>query len=226
MSNENIRQAIRKFIAEEEADDRNKNLDAHNVTVDTFYQTPVTTNTQGENGNLILTSETLNNSDALAETLKRLTINATIYYESFENDTKGNPASDPKVATHNSDGNKRKVTDTRNRKLQQKLLSNRTLPIITTVIDHLITDIVATCGWTTHALTAPTMKGFTTGAVCSRARILRTPGHVSRKDRDSTIPCGGDVVVRSYRDNGPVLIGGIVVTRTMENSGRQDIIKK
>ena len=49
ISNEKIQQAISKVIAEEEADTRNINLDAHNVTADIFSQTPVTLNTQGEN---------------------------------------------------------------------------------------------------------------------------------------------------------------------------------
>ena len=65
---------MHKVISEEEAD-------AHNVTVDTFCQMPVTPNTQGENYNAILTSERLNNSDALAETLKVLTINEAGFYE-------------------------------------------------------------------------------------------------------------------------------------------------
>ena len=46
-SNENIRQAIRKFIGEEEGDCCNLTSDFHNVTADTFFQTPVMPNTQG-----------------------------------------------------------------------------------------------------------------------------------------------------------------------------------
>ena len=42
LSNEKIRDAIRRVFVEEEAD-------AHNVTVDTFSQTHVMSNTQGEN---------------------------------------------------------------------------------------------------------------------------------------------------------------------------------
>ena len=82
------------------------------------------TNTQGENANSILTSERMNNSDALAETLKGLTINDDGYYNSDENDAEGDPKSNPKLATHTSDGKKRKVTDIINRNLQQKLLIN------------------------------------------------------------------------------------------------------
>ena len=57
------------------------------------------------------------NSDALAKTLKGLTINNYGYHESDStnaNETKGDPASNPKVATHSSDRKKRKSTETSN----------------------------------------------------------------------------------------------------------------
>ena len=56
--NYNIRKAIHKVIAEEEADSRN-------VTGDTFCQTPVTPNIQGENEYMILKSKRQNDSDVL-----------------------------------------------------------------------------------------------------------------------------------------------------------------
>ena len=100
MSHENIRYAILRVIVEEKAE-------VHNVTADNLCQTPVTPNTQGENANTILTSERLRNSDALAETLKILTINDASYYESAKNYAKGDPARNPKVATHTSDRKKK-----------------------------------------------------------------------------------------------------------------------
>ena len=75
LSNENILKAMHKVIAEEESDALNITLDAHNITADTFFQTPATPNTQVDNINKIFTSERLNNSDALAKMLKLLTIN-------------------------------------------------------------------------------------------------------------------------------------------------------
>ena len=54
-------------MSETEAEERNIMFDGNNVTMDTLFQSPVTTNTQGENTNVILTSGRLNNSDALAE---------------------------------------------------------------------------------------------------------------------------------------------------------------
>ena len=126
--------------------------------MDNFCQSPVTTNTQGENANEILTSERMNNLDALAETLKLLTINDAGYYNSDANDAEGDPTSDPKSDTHTSDGKKRKVTDTSNVNLQHKLLINRTLPIITTTIYPQIPDSIATCVGTPHACVAPPTK--------------------------------------------------------------------
>ena len=102
LSNKKILQAISKVIAEEEADELNITLDAHNITMDTFWQSTITTITQGENANEVLTSERINNSDALVKTLKMLTINDTGYYNSEKNDAEGDPESNPKVATHTS----------------------------------------------------------------------------------------------------------------------------
>ena len=112
-----------------------------------------------------MTSEKRDKSDTLAETLKGLTINNAGYCESDSantNDTKVDPLSNRKIVTHISDGKKIKVTDTSNEDLQQKLLSNRTLPIITTTIDPHIDDMVATCGASPHELVTPqTTKGST-----------------------------------------------------------------
>ena len=118
-SNENIQDSIHKVIAEEELDANNINLDACNVTEDTFSQT---SNTQRDNANAILTSEKLDKSDDLVETLKELTFNYDGYYVSNSantNDAKVNPASNWKTFTHTSDGKKRKVTDTSKGNLQQ-----------------------------------------------------------------------------------------------------------
>ena len=109
---------------------------------------------------MILKSDKLDKSDALEEMLKGLTINDAEYYESDSantNDAKCNPASDPKIATHISDGKKRKVMGTSNGDLQQKLLSNRTLQIITTTMDPWIGDRVGTCGASPHNFAIPQM---------------------------------------------------------------------
>ena len=60
----------------------------------------------------------------------------------------------------------------------------------------------------------------------STARVLRTLGQLSRTGSDGTSPRNFDVVVRSPRNNGPVLNGGIVSLPTMGHSGSQDILNK
>ena len=84
--------------------------------MDTLCQSPVTTNTQGENANAIFTSERKNTLNMLAETLKGLTLDSTIneyvYYDSDEDNALGDPKSYALLATHTIDGKKRKVTDT------------------------------------------------------------------------------------------------------------------
>ena len=165
LSNDKIRDAIIRFIVEE-------GVEAHNATMDTFFHPPITSNTQGENANAILTSEILNNSGALVETLKILTVKDAGYYDSDQNDKDGDPVSNPKVGNHTSDINKIKVTVTSSRHLQQKLLINRTLPITTMTIDPRIPDRVATCGGTPHARTMPTTKPVITDAACSSAHVI------------------------------------------------------
>ena len=149
--NENILDAICRVIVEEE-------VEAHNVTVDTFSQTPVTPNTQVTNEKTILTSEKRNNLEALAETLKGLTIKDTGSCKSDSenaNDVNGGPAIYPNVANHTTSGKKRKFMDTSNEYLQQKLLSNRTLLIIAMIIDPHIDNMVATYRASTINIVTP-----------------------------------------------------------------------
>ena len=226
MSNKKIRYAIRRVVVEEEADESNITSDAHNITADNFCQTPVTPNTHGEDANVILTSERLNNSDSLEETLKGLTSNDSGYYNSDKNGAEDNPTRDPKVATHTSDGNKRKVTDNSNGNLQQKSLINHNLLTITMTIDPQVLDRVATCGGTPHEHTTPTTKEFITDAARSSACVLRTPGNLSRMGRDGITPWDGNFDVRPPRENGPVLNGVTTVSPTCCIMGIQEILSK
>ena len=93
-----------------------------------FRQMTFTTNTQGNNENVILTIERPNISDALVEIIIGSTINNAEYnelYSAKKNDAKGHPEIDPKVATHTSNRKKREVREISNGYLQHKLLSNR-----------------------------------------------------------------------------------------------------
>ena len=116
LSNGNLRQAIIQVMEETEEEKCNIILDANNVTINNFCQSPVTTNKQRKNTNTIFTSERRITLDILEETIKGLTldltINDSVYYNSDKDDAEIDPKRDPKVATHTSDGKKIKVTDT------------------------------------------------------------------------------------------------------------------
>ena len=65
----------------------------------------------------MFTSEKLDKLDELVDTLKDFKINDAecfLFNSVIVNEAKGDPASDPKIVTHNSDG-KGKVTYTSNR---------------------------------------------------------------------------------------------------------------
>ena len=81
--------------------------------MDTFIQSPVTTNTPRKKSNV--PNERQISSEILAETIKGFegltlepTINNYVYYHSDENDSESDPKSSPLVANHTSDGKKRK----------------------------------------------------------------------------------------------------------------------
>ena len=78
--------------------------------------------------------------------------------------------------------------NTSNGDLQQKILSNRTLLIITTRIDHRIGDRTETCSGTPHTLAVPMMKEVITDVARSSARVIRTHRQVSCTVRDGTTP--------------------------------------
>ena len=66
--NEKLRQAVSKVMAEMEEEERNIKHNANNVTMDHFYQSPVTTNTQIKIANV--TSERRISLDVLSETIE------------------------------------------------------------------------------------------------------------------------------------------------------------
>ena len=79
--------------------------------------------------------------------------------------------------------------DSRNRYLQQKLSSNRTLPIITTTIEPQIDDMVVTCRGTFHGLATPTTKRVITDVARSSVWVPGTTGNVIRTGLDGTNLC-------------------------------------
>ena len=177
----------------------------------------------------MFTSERRNTSDILVETLKVLAldlkINDSAYCNSYEDDAESNPKSDPLVATHTSDGKKIKVTDTdtNNGNSPQKILINRTLPMIIPPIDPRIMDGIAAGRGATHACHTISLKVIVTDAARSGARVFQNPADVNQKDTDGKIPQDGNTPIRYPRLTSPVLIGGgTTVSPTRTES--QDII--
>ena len=223
-SNEKIQDAIHKFIVGEELDAYKITSNDHNVIADTFSQM---SNTQRENANTILTSGKLDKLDALEEMLKELAINDAGYYESDSakrNDAKGNPASDPKTVTYTRDVKKRKVTDNSNGYIQQKLLSNWTLLILTTTTDPWIDNRISTCSGNPHTIATHLTKEFITDAAHSSTRVIRNPRHVSQTGRDGTTPGNTPHDVRPPRANLPIIIRGIGVCPTSGHSGSLQVL--
>ena len=143
--------------------------------------------------------------DILAETIKGFkgltlepTINNSAYYHSEKNDAKSDPKSDPFVATHTSDGKRRKVTDTdtNNRNYPHKLLINRLItdiiPVVILSINQTTTDGVAASGGTLHAVRMILLKETVTDAAHSAAHIFKDPPVVNWKETDGIIPWGGN----------------------------------
>ena len=86
-------------------------MDANNVTMYNFCQSPATTNTQIKIANVPNNRQI--SSDILAETIKVfngltlfLTINDSRYYDSDKDDAESDPKSNQLVATHTSDERK------------------------------------------------------------------------------------------------------------------------
>ena len=167
-----------------EEEERCAERNANNVTMDTlFNKSPIKINTQRKNANM--TNERQISSNILAETIKEFnglmiqsTINDSAYYDSEEDDAKNDPKSDSLVATHTSDVNKRKTTntDTTNGNAAHKLLMNREIPgIIQGVIppvNQTTVNGVVTSRRDLHAVRTVLYREIVTGAIDGNYRVM------------------------------------------------------
>ena len=169
-TNEKLQKPVSKVMEETEEEKCNVKHNAKNVTMDTFCQSPVTTNTQRNNTNV--TNERRISSDILENMIKgfegltlQSTINDSAYYDSDESESESDPKIDQLVATCTSVRTKRKVTDTdtTNRNSPHLLLINRLIPEIIPVIipkiDLLIADGVTASKGNLHACQTITPNG-------------------------------------------------------------------
>ena len=121
---------------------------------------------------------------------------------------------------------KMKFTDTSNRNLQQTLLCNQTLPIITMTMYPWIDDRVVTCGASLRKLATPSTTEVITDTLRSSVWVLRSPRHVIQTIRDGTTPLNCDISVSSTWANSPVLIVGIGVPPIRGHSGSLQVFNK
>ena len=177
--------------------------------------------------------------DILAETIKvfngliiQSTINDSAYYNSEEDDAESDPYRDSKLATHTSDGKKIKVsdTDTINRNSPQKLLINRTIPVIIPPIDPPILNGVMASRRTFRAHHMIALKYIVTDAARSGARVFQDHVAVNQKDKYGTIPRDGNTsripprfIYPVWIGNGPSVPPNIIRSHEIEGPSRSII---
>ena len=124
-------------------------------------------------------------------------------------DSIGNIASNPRVATHTSDGNY--ATDTTNRNYPQKLLANCEIPsIIQGVIppvNQVTVDGVSTCGGALHAVHTVLLEEIVTGVASSAAHVFKDPLVVNWNAAIRLIPIDMNIVGVSQRANIQFMTG-------------------
>ena len=128
------------------------------------------------------------------------------------------------LATHTSDGKKRKVadTDTTNGNSPQKLLINRTIPVIILPINPPIVDGVAASRGTTYERQTIFSNVIITDAARSSAHVYRNPAVGNRKDTDMTIQRVRNASISPPRLTSRVIVdGGTSVSPT--RTGTQEI---
>ena len=103
--------------------------------------------------------------------------------------------------------------------MQQKILSNRTLPIIITLIDLRIDDRFAICGPSLYKLATPQTTEVIMYTERSSAWVLQTPRRVSWTGRDSNTPGHCGISARPPRANFLVLSGCLGFSPASGHSG-------
>ena len=164
----------------------------------------------------------------MTDALKYLTINNAEYYESetaTASDTQGDPTCNPKTVIHTSNW-RGEVMDTSNWNFEQKMLSNRTIPVFIPMmnprIDPRIVPIVAV----PQTLLMPKKKEFVADAACGNAWVNRNPRQVSRTGVDGSTPCDVLNDVSVEHSTYPFLIGIVATSPPCGLIGSLQVTKK
>ena len=149
--------------------------DTNNVTTDTFSRA---SHTQRENENEIFTSDELNKSDKLVDSVKNLKINDAKYYESntaIASDAQGNPTRNEETVTHTNNGN-----------FGLKLLSYWTIPALPLPTNPLIDQGIAPIVLMPQTFLTSATKEVVVDAASGGAWNHRTPHEISRTGIDGS----------------------------------------
>ena len=109
---------------------------------------------------MIFTSEKLNKSDELVDSVKKLIINDAGYHESntaTKSDAQGDLARNPETVPNTSNGNE-PVTRTSNGNFEQKLLSNWTIHVVPPSMNLRIDQKIVLIVLAPHTLLTPATK--------------------------------------------------------------------
>ena len=158
LSNMNILEAIRKFMEEESI------MDANNVTGDTISHA---SSAYRGNTNTIFTSEKIDKSDKIVDSVKNLTINNAKYYKSHTataSDAQGDITCNPETVTHTRNGN-----------FEQKLLSYRTIPVLSPPINPEVDQGIVEIKFTPPMILMPVTNEIIADAVLGGVWVSRTP---------------------------------------------------
>ena len=115
--------------------------------------------------------------DGLVDTVKKLTINDSEYYESdtaTASDTQDDPIYNPEKVNHTGNRNER-VTNTNNGNFEQKLLSNRTIPIVVRTMIPRIEQSIAPIVMAPQTILIPMMKESVVHMASGGTGVNKTP---------------------------------------------------
>ena len=116
--------------------------------------------------------------------------------------------------------------DTSNRNFQQKLLSNRTLPIVVPTMNLRIDNRIAPIGGASQTLFTPATKEVVADVECSGTWVYQTHIQLSWTGFNGSNPCNTGLAIRSKPPPSTVLIGSLAISPECGISGSLQVGKK
>ena len=139
-------------------------MDANNITADTFSHVY---SSKRENTNMVFTTEELEKLEKLVGAVNNLTINDAKYNESNTatvNDAQVNLTKNPETVTHTSNGI-----------CEQKLLSYRTIPVLSPPINPEVDQGIVEIKFMPPMILMPVTNEIIADAVLGGVWVSRTP---------------------------------------------------